>query len=237
MKKRLSFTTNTEKLRFTLNVEIRWIGQLRSTTLRTHTPLSSLPDLSITLLKGNRVCSIPLELALPEAPREGQSFDRYPVNRSLEIFCTLHRDLSTGIIVDKKKAKLKLRANKRGTVYGTSQKTIGKYELQLDKIANEIGFEKINIREEEISLQGFGYFDVKIISQLETLDENAEDSSDGSENSDLSDTNSGDFANCQSSTSLDDNSTASRRKSIDDARKSLSAELSDDEVQIYFLLC
>ena len=229
--KRLSFTTNNEKLRLTIHVEVRYLYQLRSTAMRTYTPLSSLSDLSITLMKGKRICSIPLELSKPEIFREGNSFDRYPINKSLEIISTLHKDTSSGIIVDKKKAKLKLRATKRGTVYGTSQKSIGKYEMRLDEIANEIGFEKIKIREEEITLEGFpGYLDVKIITKLETLDATADDSSDGSDNSDLSDISTVDITTCQSSTNLDDKSTPSRRKSIDDARNSLNAtgDLSDE---------
>ena len=231
--KRLSFTSNTEKLKFTIHVEIRWIYQLRSTALRTYTPLSSLSDLNITLIKGKRVCSIPLELSKPELFREGNSFDRYPINKSLEIICTLHRDTTSGVIVDKKKAKLKLRATKRGTVYGTSQKSIGKYEMRLDEMANEIGFEKIKIREEEITLEGFpGYFDVKVTSKLETLDESDDVSSDGSDNSELSDISTVEIS---SSTNLDDKSTSSRRKSIDDARKSLHAtgDLSDEVVYKY----
>lgn len=188
--KRFSFTGNSEKLRITVNIEVRNIFQLKSTSSRTYTPLSTLSDLCLTLKKGKRISTQDLEFKEPEFTGEGNSFDRYPVHKNLTISCTLHRDLSTGLITDKKKAKLKLRSKRRGSIYGTSQKVLGVYKMHLEDMANEVGFEKIKVQEEAISPKGFsGYFDVKIITRLETIDDSTcNASSDGSDNSDNSDT-------------------------------------------------
>jgi hypothetical protein len=180
--KRFSFTNtnNAEKLHLTITIEVRFIYQLRSAN-SSFIPLSTLAKLNIALKKGKRSCSHDILLKAPEQAKHNSTFDRYPVQEKLELVCSLHRDLATGQIIERKKAKLKLRENKSGHVYGSSRKELGVYKIRLDQIANDHGFEKIVVREEELTLHGFaGYLDCKITTNLESWDGNSDvESSDG----------------------------------------------------------